>query len=160
MKSSLLRAYAANLDLAMRLTRDIPESRMTEQPADIMNHPAWVLGHLAESTDYGLRCLGGSPLCPPGYKSLFDIGTKPASDLGIYPSKTQLTTRVNEAHAALAEAFEKAADSLLEMPLADQGMRAYWPTNADLILFLMANHESIHLGQLSAWRRASNLPHV
>ena len=160
MKTAILHSFAMNLHYANGLIKDIPESRYAEQPAGVPNHPAWVLGHLALSADFALFLLGEKPLCPESYKPLFDNGSKPTTDLSQYPSKTELLTKLTEAHAAVAAALTKAPDSLLAAPLPMEGMRKYFPTNADAIVFLLTAHEGTHLGQLSSWRRANGLPSV
>ena len=39
-------------------------------------------------------------------------------------------------------------------------IRDFWPTLGDGLVWMIASHENIHLGQLSAWRRVQGLPSV
>ena len=41
------------------LLADIPDERMAEQPVAGVNHPAWILGHLALTADSTLEKFGG-----------------------------------------------------------------------------------------------------
>ena len=45
-------------DLLMKLVADIPDEQLTVQPFPGMNHPAWILGHLAVAYDYAGKCMG------------------------------------------------------------------------------------------------------
>ena len=51
MKNAILRSFAYNLHYANRLLTDIPAERMSEQPFPGMNHPTWIIGHLADTCD-------------------------------------------------------------------------------------------------------------
>ncbi len=46
MIAEILRNYGLTLDYLRRLIADVPDERLTEQPAGAVNHPAWVIGHL------------------------------------------------------------------------------------------------------------------
>ena len=47
-----------------RLVSEIPDERMTEQPLPGVNHPAWILGHLALTADGVGEMFGGQKHCP------------------------------------------------------------------------------------------------
>ena len=46
------------------LLAEITDERMTEQPMAGVNHPAWILGHLAWAADGALAMLGAPKLLP------------------------------------------------------------------------------------------------
>jgi uncharacterized damage-inducible protein DinB len=96
---------------------------------------------------------------PPEWSKLFDHGTKPNPDAK-YPAKATLLAKLEEAHRRLAALLEKVDQATLDQPTPDEQMRKVVPTIGDALVFLATTHEAIHLGQLSAWRRAQGLPSV
>ena len=49
-----------------KLIGDIPDERTVEQPLPDVNHPAWILGHLAWSTDRARSAPGPAAGIPGG----------------------------------------------------------------------------------------------
>ena len=76
----------------------------------MLNHPAFLLGHLAWSAgDVAAEHLGLPPACPAGWKELFGIGVQPLPDRSRYPSKAVLLNALEDAHARLADAVTSAS---------------------------------------------------
>jgi hypothetical protein len=57
------------------LVEDIADERMAEQPFSGVHHPAWVLGHLAFSTDRARGLLGAEKELPAEWTPLFGPGS-------------------------------------------------------------------------------------
>jgi DinB superfamily len=161
MKDLILHACNLNLRYSQGLAADVPEEQMCAQPVAgrVMNHPAFVLGHLAWVADMAAGFVGLPPTCPEGWKELFDRGAQPLADRSRYPSKAVLLRALEDANARLAEGLTKAAPEVLAQP-APERARARFPTIGALLIFLMTSHQATHNGQLSAWRRAMGLPSV
>ena len=72
-------SVSVDLEDGYRVTclADIEDSRMCEQPLGL-NHPAWLLLHLATADDYAASLLGGSGVCPADWNAKAD--TKKAAD--------------------------------------------------------------------------------
>lgn len=160
MKSNILNAHKFNLVYAGKLVDDVADERMCQQPGDVPNHPAWVLGHLATSCDFGATQIGGQGLCGGDWGQLFGNGSTPVADRARYPDKATLLKALEDGHHHLAALYEKVDDAALGAELPMENMRPIFPTVGDLIVFLLTSHESTHLGQLSAWRRAAGLGSV
>lgn len=158
MKNHILHTYGFNLVYARMLVRDVSDEQMCAQPAPAMNHAAWVLGHLASTCDFMGSLVGVQHAGPAEWKELFSGGTKPVCEAGRYPRKEALVLALEEGHARVAGAFERAQPELLSQPTPVERMRPRFPTIGDLVVFGMTSHEALHLGQLSAWRRALGLP--
>ena len=159
MKSSILIAFKFNLDYAQRLVADVDDDKFADQPAPGMNHPAWILGHLATTNDFVVNMLGGdATVCPEAWSPLFTQGTTPEPDRSKYPSKNELLAALDQGHTNLAATLQAADDDTLAKENPVEGMRPLAPTIGDLATFICTIHEMLHLGQLSAWRRASGLP--
>jgi hypothetical protein len=157
----ILPNYNFALDYARKLVADIPDERMCDQPVpgQVMNHPAFLLGHLAWAKDNALRWLGAQPALAAEWVELFSMGAQPLPDRSRYPSKDLLISTLQEAHARLRDAVAAATPQALAQP-APERMRSRFPTLGNVMLALMTSHFAGHLGQISAWRRASGLPSV
>jgi uncharacterized damage-inducible protein DinB len=162
MMDLILPAFQLNLWYSQKLVADLTEEQMCAQPVPgvVMNHPAFLLGHLAlVAGDFAGGFVGLSPICPGGWKELFNQGAKPLADRSLYPSKAELLQKLEEAHTRLAEAVIKAKPEVLAQP-APEKMRQRFPTVGALLAGMMSSHEASHNGQLSAWRRAMGMPPV
>ena len=148
-----------NLDYARRLVADLPQDQMAVQPQPAMNHPAWVLGHLARTTDFAASFFGVAPAVPKAWEELFKGGSKPTSTAA-YPDKATLLQTLEGGHARVAEALRKAGPAALEQPPSNPKLCTRFPTTAHAVVHILIAHENMHLGQLSAWRRVQGLPAV
>ncbi len=154
----LLRAATVNIDYAKKLVADLPDERMAEQPAPGMNHAAWVLGHLTFVADSMIRLFDQPHGMPKEWVELFNLASKPTSDRQRYPSKAALLEAYEKAYARLAEAVKTASPEALERELPNPKLRPMLPTVGVAMVHVLASHHGLHLGQLSAWRRALGLP--
>ena len=152
--------YDFALTYANKLVHDIPDDQLATQPIPgrVMNHAAFLLGHLAWANDNGVRFLGLEPKLAD-WKDLCGMGAKPVADRTRYPSKEALLAALADAHARLADAVAKATPETLAAP-APEPMRHRFPTLAPFYTGLMTAHYANHNGQLSAWRRACGFPPV
>ena len=150
-----------NLGYARRLVADLADEQLAAQPVPgvAMNHAAWVVGHLAWVCDVGATLLGEAAALDPGWKDLFSSAAKPLPDRAAYPAKGVIVTAYETAHTRLAGLALAASPELLH-GLPPERFRARFPTLAHIVLHMLTNHQAVHLGQLSAWRRAGGLPAV
>ena len=160
MNQSVLRTYARNLDYARRLVADVPPEKMAAQPAPGMNHAAWVLGHLVFTCDVIGKLIGLAPAMPEPWLPIFNNESRPSDDPTIYPDKLTLLAALERGHTLVADALAQAPATILEQPLPNENYRTLFPTIGDILVYLTTAHEAVHLGQLSAWRRAQGLPSV
>ncbi len=147
--------YAFALGYAQRQAAEIEESKLNHQPFPGANTPLWILGHLAVCTDYAARVLGGSLECPKDWHRSFGMKSKPADLKPPYPAKADLLQSLASGHERVTALALKADPAALAAPhgvdvLANTPIK----TLADALAHLMTTHELLHLGQLSAWRRA------
>lgn len=159
MIDELLNLFAWNLDYAHRLVSGLQSAQMTAQPAAEMNHPAWVLGHLAFNVDkiVGDLMLNRGVAFPADWASLFDGASSPVSGASIYPSKIDLAGALDAAHLRVTELVRAQPETWLSEP-ADFSIR--FATVSEALIWILVGHETLHLGQLSAWRRAMGLASV
>ncbi len=160
MLESVLHTYARNLDYANRLVADVPPEGMAVQPAPGMNHAAWVIGHLTFVCDLIGGVFGLAPAMPAAWLAIFNNESHPSADAAIYPEKAALVAALARGHARVAEAVAHAGPGAMVHPLPDEKFRQFFPTIGDAVTYLCTSHESVHLGQLSAWRRVQGMPSV
>lgn len=159
MIEALLLLFEMNLDYARRLVADVPDDRLAYQPAPGMNHPAWVLGHLAKSCDLLVTLGGEPPLSPPDWDPLYGNASRPLPDRGAYGSKADLLAALQRGHERAAEVLRGLDPAALQQESPDP-IRSRYPLRVHFVIHLLTGHEQMHLGQLSAWRRVQGLPAV
>lgn len=148
------------LGYCRKLVQDIPEDKLAIQPAPGMNHPAWVLGHLAIVGDSALLMLGQRGHCPRDWRPLFGMGSKPVTDRAVYPSCEELMAKVETNYRALITAVQAAPAELIDAPHKAPFFKEELPTVGDLLGHIMTTHLTMHAGQISAWRRTQGLAGV
>jgi len=162
LKEMINRQLDFNQRYAEELVADLSEEQMTIKPSDgLENHPSFTLGHLATGRALMIEDLGGKRDIPERWEKLFlregpGDPRMPETDAGAYPSKQELIDELSRQLALLKQTIlEK------EIPF-DLTIKwrfdKYLPSLYDLTLFMSLSHESMHLGQLAAWRRAMKLP--
>ena len=160
MLESDLRIGRFLLGYCRMLLADIPDERLTEQPLPGINHPAWILGHLAMSADGAAQLCGGEKRLSPEFYQLYGRGSGVTALRGDYPSKSELLGAVE---SGFERAFTLAAAVTPEVfaaPSAPGMLQQGLPTVGDRVAFLFTGHLAMHLGQLSSWRRMIGLPHL
>ncbi len=137
--------------------QDIPESRMTEQPGSIVNHPAWTLAHLNAYAGMLLALLGDPSVAEQESEmQRFGYGTVPVRDPAAYGTKHALLERFRERNARLATVV--AERHAAYFPRAAPAMfQPHAPTIGHLAITLLVAHPPHHLGQLRQWRRAAGM---
>ncbi|MEQ1825572.1 MAG: DinB family protein [Pirellula sp.] len=143
----------ATIAYAKQIVADIEDAKMAEQPLG-MNHPAWLLLHLSTAADYAASLLGGKGVCPPDWNDKADTKKPLTQDRKAYPSKEELVSTFEAAFRNAADLFEKSSAESLSKPQQLGFFEKELPTVADMATFLIVAHTNLHLGQLSAWRRA------
>lgn len=152
-------AWHYNGEYALRLIGDLTSEQMTRQPGGQANHPAWLLSHLVAYHTPILDMLEGKDAVYPGDHK-FGKKSKPVDDPSVYPDKTQLTAEFRDGHARIEQALQNVDDTTLQRAMPMEGLKDRFPTVGSSLGYLMLYHESMHLGQLSAWRRVQGLPAV
>lgn len=158
MLDSELRVNRFLVHYCRMLVEDIADERMAEQPLAGVNHPAWILGHLAFSADRARSLIGAEKMLPASWTPLFGPGSKPAPTRGDYPPKGELLETVERGFERLREQAATATPEQLANPSTNPYTKEALPTIKDGVAFLLTGHLGVHLGQLSSWRRMIGLP--
>ncbi len=148
-----LTVFRFTLFYADKLVADIDDADMTVIPHPGMNHPAWILGHLALVADLVAKVVGQPMQTGTRAMVTYGPGSKPEADRSRYPSKAELLSdlqRYSERAIALASS---ATSAQLNAPNQTPFFPAEFPLMGDLLTHMLSTHPAAHLGQLSAWRR-------
>jgi hypothetical protein len=158
---SIVFAWDNQLAYARALVDDLSDEQMVLRPGGNMNHPAWILGHAGLYHIAAVRLLAGEPLDDPKNDPLFGFaGQGPVDSLSAYGDKRAIVSRFAEGHEQVAQALLSATrEQLVQRPSLARWAQAY-PTVEFMLPDLILHHESLHIGQLSIWRRAAGLPAV
>ena len=160
-RQGILMQFKANGDYAERLVADLSPEEMVSQPVAgvVMNHPAWILAHLSAYAPVMSKMLAGvAPTDPLMHR--YGRQSTPVDDLAEYPPKDALVAHFLTVRHELAEAFDKADEDTLGGPVLIERWKERFPSLWHACITLMMTHETTHLGQLSAWRRAGGRPAV
>lgn len=154
MPGGLLRSFEYSVGFLSELVSDVPDERWAEQPVGIVNHGAWVVGHLA----YSCQAIGGEmglqPWLPPQSKELYGTGSRPESRRDRYPSGSVLLDELHSSSHRVADHLRQGGASLMSQPLPDARYRSLLPTVGDAALQVLVAHSAYHVGQTVLWRKA------
>jgi hypothetical protein len=158
---AILNIHAMIHGFLIEAVEDVPESRMTEQPAGgaIVNHPAWTLSHLNAYAGVLLSMLD-DPSVPGGAADAemerFGYGTTPVADRAAYATKRELLDRFRDRNARLATVVAEKHSDYFPRPSPEK-FHPYSPTIGHIAITLLVAHPPHHLGQLKQWRRGAGI---
>lgn len=159
--ASIIYAWDNQLGYLLALLDDLTDEQMIVRPDGKMSHPAWILGHIGAYHPVIVQLLKGEPVVDPKDDQLFGFaGQGPVDALAPYGTKQAMVERFSAGHEAVAQALLNAQpEDFKRSPTLDRWAKQY-PTVEFMLPDLMLHHESLHIGQISIWRRAAGLPAV
>lgn len=155
---TVIHSFHFGVGFLKSLLDGIDTDKLTHQPAPGMNHPIWIVGHLAVTMGFGASQIGADYKAPEGWDALFNMGSKPVDDPAKYPDLATLLAELDKGVAAVAPYMGSVSDEVLSAEEPDEGFRKMMPTVGDGMTFILNGHFWMHIGQLSTWRRAIGLP--
>jgi hypothetical protein len=153
----LLELYATSLKDIVDAIEPIPEAAMTQQPVGLVNHPAWMLSHIAHAAAF-IASLLDEPCADVGPDDLprYGPGSVPVADPSHYAPKAELLERLTRRHQVVENLVQaRFQDYFDKNPPAP--FDGFAPTIGRIVVYLLAAHESYHLGQLMDWKRATGM---
>ena len=158
----LLFGWRKNLDYGQRLVADLSDAQWIAQPSGLdrpANHAAWALSHLNAYLPVISAIVAGESIDDPK-EHRFGMLSHPESDRSVYLPAAELVEEFVNGHEKVIGQLESCGDDVLSTPVSLARWSEIMPTAAIALPYLMLSHENTHLGQVSAWRRALNLPPV
>jgi hypothetical protein len=157
MIAEILRSNKLVLDYLRRLVADVPGDWMARQFPGVINHPAWVIGHII----YSCQAIGGemgmAAWLPDDWQSKFGTGSMPVEKPDAYPDKKMLLQALDDGQQRIEAALSSMKESDMDKPLPDLAYREIFPTVGQAVLHILTSHAAVHVGQVTVWRRASGL---
>jgi DinB superfamily len=155
---SMIYAWDNQLRYAQALVADLSDEQFVLRPGRKMNHPAWILGHVSLYHPVTVQLLAGGPIDDPKNDRLFGFaGVGPLDAIKEYGSKESLVTRFEAGHEAVAQALLNTKPDEFRRPPSLERWAKMYPTVEFMLPDLLIHHESLHIGQISIWRRAAGL---
>jgi hypothetical protein len=160
-KTSILITWRRDMAYALRLVGDLSDEQMIAQPVSgrAMNHPAWTLAHLTLYNEVIAKMLRRIPFDDP-MEHPFGMKSSPQGNATLYGPRASLIDGYKRTHDEAERALVECDPNVFTEDVPLERWRALHPKVADMTVMLMVKHESMHLGQLSAWRRAMGLGRV
>lgn len=158
---SFVYSWDNQLRYALALLDDLTDEQFVTRPGGAMNHPAWILGHASLYHPAAVALLAGKPFDDPKTNDLFGFaGRGPVDDIAPYGSKRAMVERFAEGHEQVAQALLNASAGAFTQKPSLERWAVMYPTVEFMLPDLLLFHESMHIGQISIWRRAAGLPGV
>ena len=158
---SIVYPWDNTLRYGQALLADLSDADMLKRPGGNMNHAAWILGHTCIYHPIVPALLRGEAFDDPADDPLFGFrGRGPLDDLSVYGSRESQIAKYVEGHETAAQALLQATPEQLQRPPSLERWRDAYPTVEFMLPDLLLHHESLHVGQLSLWRRAAGFPPI
>lgn len=154
----VLHSFAYCLDFLREQVADVAAADMVAQPSGIMNHPAWVIGHLTHACQLLGGAIGLPEWLPNGWAERFGTGSVPVADVSLYETKNGALAMLGDAQSRITQAVDRLDDAHLDAQFPDESYRVVFPTIRHAITQVLVGHTANHIGQVSVWRRAMGLP--
>lgn len=119
------------------------------QPKPFANHMAWHVGHLAVTTNFGLKVLGQTLVVSKEWDAMYGRGSVPSYDPATQPGTSELLAKMNLAHSNLLDAYLHVDESVLASQNVLERLRERFPTNGDFAAYLLTAHAGLHVGQIA-----------
>ena len=155
------------LGYAERLLKDVQPNQFSRYASVAgrvieSNHPAFIYGHLSLYACRIIDGVGGDGSAYQPAASFVEAFSKDAScvddpDGTVYPPMDEITTALFDNYRAAIVALESAPDGVFMTENPNEAMREKFPTTGAMHTFYVGGHFMLHMGQMSAWRRAMGM---
>jgi hypothetical protein len=154
----VLHSFAYSLDFLRQQVADVAPPDMIAQPNGVMNHPAWVIGHLTNACQMLGRSIGLPKWLPKDFGKRFGYGSMPVADAALYPKKEEALDMLRDAQDRFTQAVDLLNDSQLDQPFPVESYLYVFPTIRHALTQVLVGHTAYHVGQIGVWRKAMGLP--
>lgn len=174
MREQLINAFNWSHQQTHAIVKDIPCERWAEMPYEGAKHAAWTVTHFCLADGFAAALASADPAeragtadvpprggVPIAWADVASGQTSPQADRSIYPTKEAILDEFDRINKVVVDRYRALDDAILAEPLPIEAARDRWPTIGDALTFLLAQHDTYHLGQLQQWRRAIGFgPHA
>lgn len=103
----VLHSFTYCLDFLREQVADVASADMVAQPNGIVNHPAWVIGHLTLTCQMLGGAIGLPEWLPDDWARRFGAGSVPVADAGLYETKDDALAMLGDAQSRITQAVEQ-----------------------------------------------------
>ena len=153
----LLFVYDFNLRHARHLVAGVSAAQAVAQPAGLVNHICWSIGHLAVTSNVVMMELGGEMGFPQEWMERFFPGVPITGDVDAYPTLADLMEQLESVHGRLASHLPTLSAEALAAPPQMELVQRRFDQVGKFAAYAMTAHEGVHLGQMADVRRALGL---
>ncbi len=139
------------------LCDDIDENIFADRLGTTINHPAYVLGHIAFYNGVCIKFLGGNVTFKEDEEKLYQMGSECIDDASLYPDKAFCLNHFESRCQAAADLINASDPSLLEGSAEHTPFAKQFDTLGEVATFMLIGHPFFHFGQISAWRRIAGM---
>ncbi len=160
---ALMAPAKMSLGYADGLCKDIPAAKFGHMPHPKMNHPAFNMGHLSLYPNRLMQMLGLDRHVKEkaGWDLLFKAGVECVENDGRYPSKDEIVEFYMDRYKTVIELLPSVGDDVFTRENPAEGrFKEMLPSVGNVAIFMLTSHPMMHLGQISAWRRAMGMGSV
>ena len=162
MIDQLINAYKFGFQYALRLVEDIPEEDAAKSGGKgLENSPLFTIGHLVTGAGLTAESFHGENTVEEKIRDCFqrkgpnDQRTPDLSECSF--GMNDLMNELSRQHQLVEHGIIACTPEQWVAP-CQWRLGKYFPTFADATWFMCVTHESLHLGQIAAWRRWYGLP--
>ncbi|HNQ61772.1 MAG TPA: DinB family protein [Bacteroidia bacterium] len=159
LRQHIIRSLLFNLKYIQELLKGIPEEQLADSGGPgLENHPMFTTGHILSALSLTIKYLGRPYDFPEDWEKLFrrkgpGDPALPLNNIEQYPPINELMQLLGKKTNTLVELVSSLSDEELDREVSWR-FKEHFPTQGDLIAFMCVEHSSMHLAQLSAWRRS------
>lgn len=153
-------SFRLQTDYFLKLFEDLPRYKHCSQLYGFINHPLWLIGHLAGSYDQMNEILTGSRELNKKWDTMFGTGSKPTPISTMYPTDKLLINTFKDRRDDLLYSYSKLTIADLTRPNNVPHYQDHLPTLGDLLSHIMCGHTMYHIGQLTTYRTIHSLPRI
>ena len=145
-------------DFSMMLCADIDAARFSDRLGTTINHPAFILGHLAYYAGVCVDLLGGNSGIEDGEADLYQHGAECLDDPSRYLAKDDAIALFQSRMKQATDFIAQCSPEVLSQSSKGTPFEQRADTLEEIAAFMLIGHPMFHFGQISAWRRVAGMP--
>ena len=154
----VLHSFAYCLDFLREQIADIDGPKMVAQPNGVINHPAWVIGHITAATHLLASTIGVPKWLSKDFINRYRTGSVPVADASVYENKNDLLMTLREVQTRITQRIEEMTDDELDQLFPVESYRHVFPTIRHALTQILIGHTAYHIGQVGVWRKGMGMP--
>ena len=136
---------------------DIEADRFADRLGTTINHPAFILGHLAYYAGVCVQLLGGDIELTEEEATLYQHGAECTDDPARYLKKDAAISHYDERTQFASDFVAQCSAEVLHTTPDEHLFSGRFETLEQIAAFMLIGHPMFHFGQISEWRRVAGM---